>query len=121
MKVSKKILIADDDDDVQDAVATILEYYEFHVAKVKTKEDIVAAVTSFRPGLILLDCSLSGFPARILCERLRGEELIKNIPIVLFSAAIDIKSLFKECGVCAYLEKPFELYALVSIVSQHCK
>ena len=37
MKVSKKILIADDDDDVQDAVATMLEYYEFHVAKVKTK------------------------------------------------------------------------------------
>ncbi len=101
------ILLVEDDFDVRDALAQVLEDSGYRVA---TAENGVQALSRLRAGLrptaILLDLwmpDLDGAHFRV--EQLRDPELAA-IPVVVVSADRAVERKASEIGAAAFLPKP---------------
>jgi serine/threonine protein kinase len=111
-----RVVIADDDEDVRDLAAAIIEE-AFPEARVETYEDgtqAFAALEREPAGLALLDLHMPGLDGIELTARLRlGSR--PHLPIIVMTAvggASDWKVL-SELGANAFLVKPFDEDALV--------
>lgn len=62
--------------------------------------------------LFVLDKSLAGADGLDLCRFIKSNSDYKDIPVVMLSAAPDIKSLAAEAGADGTIEKPFTLKGL---------
>jgi CheY-like chemotaxis protein len=68
------------------------------------------------PDAVLLDLAMPGvYDGYAVCERLRGAEPTKNVPIIVISALTDdgAKQKALEKGATAYYTKPFSPTALL--------
>ena len=112
----KKILLVDDDLDVLDIVKRILIDNGFNVRTNSNGYNLPEIVNEYKPDIILLDVRLPGQPGTELCKELKG---MFSIPIILFSA--ELKIPFKESGADDFVQKPFEIKHLISVINSHLK
>ncbi|MCX2573165.1 response regulator [Pedobacter sandarakinus] len=112
---SKKILIADDDEGIVDAVTMILEVMGYDVESTYDGGTVIEAVKN-KPDLILLDIWMSGHDGRDICKALKNNPLYNQIPILMISASRDIKQSALDAGANDFMEKPFEMDSLLSKV-----
>ena len=115
----KKILVVDDDMDILFVIRVLLERHGFLVEQENHGERVISKVKKFEPGLILLDINLPGINGDEICEELKSNSSTKHIPIILFSAAMDLKSKYGHCEVDDFIEKPFEPKELVQTISKY--
>lgn len=113
----KKILITDDDEGVQDIFRLIFERAGYDV-------DIHGEAISILenkyncPDLFLLDRQLSGQDGLKICRFLKSQTLTKDIPVIIVSATPGIGKLAEEAGANDFIEKPFQMNDLLSIVEK---
>ncbi|MFT3933645.1 MAG: response regulator [Chitinophagaceae bacterium] len=105
----KKILVADDDIDILTLVKMTLKMQGFSVQAVSDWKEIDNNMNSFQPDLVLLDVSLGGADGRDICKKIKQQEETKNIPVILFSANVDMGESIHECNAQAFIAKPYEL------------
>lgn len=113
---NKKILIADDDEGIVDAVTMILEVMGFDVEFTYDGGTVIDAVKN-KPDLILLDIWMSGHDGRDICKQLKNDPDYKEIPILMISASKDIKQSALDAGANDFMEKPFEMDSLLNKVN----
>jgi CheY-like chemotaxis protein len=116
--MKKKILVIDDSEAILDVVKITLELEGYEVSTSLT----VACFQQMEhdpPDLILLDVLLSGEDGRTICERLKGDEKTRNIPVILLSAHAGLGKAVDECGANDFLAKPFRLTDLRNIVKKY--
>jgi two-component system OmpR family response regulator len=113
---SRRILVVDDEASITDLVATVLRYEGFQVETAATGRRALAAVTSFRPHLVVLDILLPdldgfGVQARMTADGIRT-------PILFLTArdATEDKVRGLTMGADDYVTKPFSLEELVARV-----
>lgn len=113
----KKILVADDDPAILDAVRMMLEYCDYDVC---TSADgmFVPKLRDQKPQLLLLDIWLSGTDGREVCRKLKSRKETKDIPIILISASSDAEKSWKESGANDFLPKPFEMNDLLNKIEK---
>jgi len=111
----KKILIADDDEGIVDAVTMILEVMGYEVIFTYDGGAVIDAVDN-KPDLILLDIWMSGYDGRDICRELKNNPHHKAIPILMISASRGIRQSALDAGANDFMEKPFEMDALLSRV-----
>lgn len=116
--VPKKILIADDDPAICDALKLMLEEEGYMVDTTVNGETIYQLEEMF-PDLLLLDIWMSGQDGREICKYLKKKDLTKDIPIIMISASRDIAAAAKEAGADDFIPKPFGMDELLSKVAQH--
>lgn len=110
----KKILIIDDDEDILEAVSIILLNAGFDVNTHSSGLYVEQKVMDYKPHAILLDVNLPGKT---------GTQVYKEIckkfttPIIFFSANADKREVLKDCNAYAFIDKPFDMKKLVSIIS----
>lgn len=112
---NKKILIADDDEGIVDAVTMILEVMGYDVDYTYDGGAVIEAVKN-RPDLILLDIWMSGYDGRDICKQLKSDPEFKEIPILMISASRDIRQSALDAGANDFMEKPFEMDSLLEKV-----
>jgi CheY-like chemotaxis protein len=114
----KKILVADDNPAILDALKIMLEEEGY---KVGTTEDgaIAQHMKKPLPDLLLLDVWMSGIDGRDVCKYLKSSEQTKHIPIIIISAAKDTESIGKEAGADDFISKPFQREHLLKVVAKH--
>ncbi|MCX3267006.1 MAG: response regulator [Pedobacter agri] len=112
---NKKILIADDDEGIVDAVTMILEVMGYEVAYTYDGGAVIDAVKD-RPDLILLDIWMSGHDGRDICKQLKSDPDYQEIPILMISASRDIRQSALDAGANDFMEKPFEMDSLLNKV-----
>lgn len=105
----KKIIIADDSEDILDSMKMFLELKQFNVRTTMDSENLIPELISFDPDLLILDVYLSGFDGRELCRSIKQNKETQHIKIILFSAARQALENFEEYGANDCLEKPFGL------------
>jgi DNA-binding response OmpR family regulator len=112
----KKIMIADDDPAIVDAVEMLLEFEGYEVTTtidgatvLDMKEDL--------PDLLLLDIWMSGEDGRDICKKLKQEASTKNIPVIMMSANRDIGESAMAAGADDFLAKPFEMHELLEKIA----
>lgn len=110
------ILLVDDNSDILEALKIILEDEEYNVATLLDGKQIQQAIKAKKPDLIILDMLLSGIDGRDLIKILKNQEDTKNIPIILTSAHPQIKSRWRESGADNFIEKPYDIENLISLI-----
>jgi DNA-binding response OmpR family regulator len=114
-----KILIVDDDVDILTLVKLTLTMKGFDVEAISRWEGIDNSIMSFGPDLILLDVSLSGADGREICKRLKSKRDTQDIPIVLFSANVEMEKSLKDCNAEAFIPKPYDLPYLLNTITSN--
>ncbi|TSD67475.1 response regulator [Inquilinus sp. KBS0705] len=113
----KKIMIADDDPGIIDAVAMLLEFEGYDVTTTVDGRTVLDMKDEL-PDLLLLDIWMSGDDGRDICKKLKSANLTKNIPVIMLSASRDIKQSAITAGADDFLAKPFEMDELIRKIEQ---
>jgi two-component system phosphate regulon response regulator PhoB len=112
----KKILLIEDDEDIQELVSYHLgkEGYVVHV--VGAGEAALDSARKLNPDLILLDLMLPGIDGLQVCRNLRNEPKTRHIPIVMVTAKGEETDIVTglEVGADDYLTKPFSPKVLIA-------
>lgn len=113
----KKIMIADDDPGIVDAVEIILDFEGYEVSSTVNGATVLDMTSEF-PDLLLLDIWMSGSDGRDICRELKHRADTKGIPIIMISASRDIESSAFEAGADDFLAKPFEIDDLLGKIKK---
>ncbi len=116
--MKKRVLVVDDSEAILEVVKMTLEMAGYEVATSLTGE-CFRQMENDLPDLILLDVLLSGEDGRAICERLKGDEKTRDIPVILLSAHTGLRKAIDECGANDFLAKPFRLTDLRNIVKKY--
>ena len=84
-----RILIADDNEDNRDILATQLATQDYELLQAADGEEAVAVARSQLPDLILLDIMMPKLDGLEVCRRLKGDASLPFMPIIL----VTVKSL----------------------------
>jgi DNA-binding response OmpR family regulator len=112
---NQKILVAEDEVDVLNLVASNLAAAGFSVLKASDGQSAVEQAFSALPTLIVLDLMLPGISGLEVCKLLKNDSLTKQIPIIMLTAkAEEIDRIVGlELGADDYITKPFSPRELV--------
>ena len=114
----KKILVADDDPGIVDAIQIMLETVGYHVSTT-VNGSTVRDMKDELPDLLLLDIWMSGQDGRDICRLLKQQATTKHIPIIMVSANKDTAKIAREAGADDFIAKPFEMSELLSKVEKY--
>ena len=108
----KRILVVEDEKDIQNIIKAFLENAEY---KVETADDGLDAINLIQKNnydLILLDIMLPKIDGFTVCEMIRKNS---NIPIIILTALTDEESQLKGFDKLAddYITKPFSMPVLL--------
>jgi signal transduction histidine kinase len=126
MKSSEKkfdILIVDDNKDNIEVLKIMLEEDSYFVRATRNGMTALKAVDVKSPDLILLDINMPGINGYEVCDKLKQNELNKDIPVIFISALTEINDIVKgfEHGGVDYISKPFKMGEVLSRVKTHLK
>jgi len=109
------VLLVDDERQLRQALARILEQEGFRVIAVEGADDLRRAIEAHPFDLILLDIQLPWLNGLEFCATLKGQPSLRDIPVILLSGHVskdDIRKGF-EAGCDEYLTKPVDANRLV--------
>lgn len=112
----RKILIVDDDKDIQYLVRYNFEKEGFKILASGRGEDALDKIRAEQPDLVILDLMLPGMDGLEVCRMLKGDSRTKAIPIVMLTAKGEETDIVVGLGVGAddYVSKPFSPKVLVA-------
>ena len=115
MAEKQRILIVDDDYNIDELISLYLTKECFETKIVGDGEEALRVFPEFQPNLILLDLMLPGIDGYQVCRELRSTS---QVPIIMLSAKGEIfdKVLGLELGADDYMIKPFDSKELVARV-----
>lgn len=104
-----KVLIVEDDLQIQELVRFNLEKEGFFVMSASDGEEGLNLVKKEKPELIILDLTLPMIDGYDVCKILRAQKDTASIPIIILSARNDVadKVIGLELGADDYITKPF--------------
>ena len=105
-----KLLIVDDESHFIDMLQIRLEANGYEVIAAYNGEEGLAKAKSESPDLIILDIRMPVMDGHEMLKKLRGDEQIKNIPVILCSAKAqkDTEDIGQKADADDYIKKPFE-------------
>lgn len=109
----QKILVVDDDPDILAVTELILSRSGFLITTEQDGGKVLERIETFEPNLVLLDVNLSPYDGRLICKDLKREY---TIPVILFSANINVQKDYKQYNADDFIGKPFEISELVEKV-----
>jgi CheY-like chemotaxis protein len=113
------VLVVDDDGDVREAIALVLEDAGYSVADAANGLEALDVLRTVQPDVILLDLSMplmSGQEFRV--EQL-ADPSISKIPTVVMSAADRLETKAASIQPAETLPKPIKMPRLLEIVARH--
>lgn len=117
--MAKKILIIDDELDIVAVTKRRLKSAGYEVMTVETAEEALVYLQKDTSDLILLDLLLPKMQGEEACKKIKSDDSLKRIPVILFTAsANDIPKVAREIGADDYIMKPFEPEGLLSKVKK---
>ena len=113
-----KVLVVEDDVDIQDLVVALLSRVGYHVAVEDHGDAGLVAALSHELDLVILDWMMPGLSGLEVCRALRADPRGRDVPILMLTAKAqeaDIDQAF-TAGADDYMVKPFRGRELVSRV-----
>lgn len=110
------ILVIDDNEDVLFMIKIMLEMKGYMVTPKDNPENIELFIETTLPDLILMDMLLSGADGRQVCKKIKSNELISKLPVIMISALPDAEASCIDAGANYFLGKPFEMNDLFTTI-----
>jgi two-component system phosphate regulon response regulator PhoB len=114
----EKILVVEDDEDIQELIDFNLAREGYQVLKVASGEEALSVENREKPDLVILDLMLPGLDGLEVCRRLKGNPGSGVVPIIMVTAKGEEADIVTglELGADDYLVKPFSPKVLVARV-----
>jgi DNA-binding response OmpR family regulator len=118
--VKQTVLVVDDDPLILRVGATVLDLEEFEVVTSESAEEALERLETSTPDLLVADIMLPGMDGFELCRRVRSEDRLARLPIVVLTARDggDDRRRGAEVGVDAYMTKPFSPLELIDQIDR---
>ena len=107
MERRPKILLVDDEAAILHSTKAILEGFGYHVVPLQDASRVLDAMRRERPDLLLQDVRMPGLDVAELSRRIRAEPDLAHVPLLLFSAGMELDELQESTGAMGVIEKPF--------------
>jgi diguanylate cyclase (GGDEF)-like protein len=109
-----KVLIIDDDPASVALARQWLKKDGHVIVTAADGEEGLSRAAGEEPDLILLDVHMPGMNGFQVCERLKADSRLRNIPVIFLSAADETREKVKglDLGAVDYVTKPFDRFEL---------
>jgi signal transduction histidine kinase/CheY-like chemotaxis protein len=107
------LLVVEDNADVRAHLRHHLSS-DYTIREAEEGEEALEAARADLPALILSDVMMPGMDGVELCRRLKADDELSDVPVVLLTAKTETEAEVEglEAGADAYVEKPFSMQAL---------
>jgi CheY-like chemotaxis protein len=114
------VLVIDDDPEVVAGLAKVLSSAGYLSHCCRDAEGAIECIQETTPDLIISDINLGGHSGLQLCQRLKRDEGLSEVPFMFLSEAQvpDIIRRSHEAGGTYYLRKPFDAQVLLELVDK---
>ena len=114
----KKILIMDDDLEIQELLAKMLSGHKYETEVASDGFEAGVKTMEFRPGLIILDLFMPGINGFELCRQIKEKSNTSHIKILALTGYDTKKNRDRimQAGADGYLAKPVKMSTLLSQV-----
>lgn len=121
--MQKTILIVEDNDDIRENTAEILDLAGYKTVTAENGKRGVEAAVSEKPSLIICDIMMPGLDGYGVLHLLRRNPVTQNIPLIFLTAKTERGDFRKgmEMGADDYITKPFEDIELLNAVEARLK
>jgi len=109
MSAKKHILIIDDDLTARTALQMLLEHENYYLYFAESGRQGLKKTLDICPDLVLLDVMMPDLDGFDVCQRLRSNPLVADIPVLMISSLSDAASRLRafEAGAADMLLKPY--------------
>jgi len=116
----KKILVIEDDRDMNDLVCAVLSEAGYTTFSADSGETGIAIAEKDRPDLILLDVMLPKMDGIEVCRSLSSVESTKGIPVIMVTIKRELSTKLASyiAGARRYITKPFGIEELLEEVKR---
>ena len=113
--MAARVLVVDDERDVCRLLTFSLEQAGFEVASASTGAEALLSIGRKPPAVIVLDVGLPDLSGVDLCRRLRADQDISDVGIVMLTAlgSREDRIVGLEAGADDYVVKPFDVQEVV--------
>jgi len=110
----KKILVADDDNNVLFLISELLTRQKYQVFQAVNGDQAIRDAISLHPDLIVLDIMMPGIDGIEVCRRIKASPDIRDIKVIMLTVKNSGKDMEAGMSVGAdhYMTKPFRLNEL---------
>lgn len=115
-----KILIVDDEPDCISIIQCRLEWCHYKVITATNGKEGLEKASQEKPDLILLDTNMPEMNGHEMLARLRKDNTLKNVPVIMVTALCDAKDVNKASsfGISDYVTKPVDFAKLTEKISK---
>ena len=114
----RSVLIVEDDDDLRQAVAELIEDQGYACRHARSGIEAMAALELERPDLLIADLIMPLMSGIDLLARLREHPSYRDIPVIAMTAASD-RMIGVKLNV-PVLNKPIDLPVLSQMLARYC-
>jgi CheY-like chemotaxis protein len=114
----RPIIVVDDDEAVTDILACFLVDEGYSVVVAHNGLEAIERLVTCRPRMILLDMQMPRMDGRAFVAAYR-QCPAPHAPIIVMSAAYDLRLWAARIGAKDYLCKPFDLYHVLDLVHRY--
>lgn len=116
----KKLLIVDDEPSFVEVLKARLEFAGHAVQSAGSGEDALTMVAYEQFDFILLDVMMPNVDGYQFLQQLRANPRTRDIPVIVTTAVPKFRGekRMESMGVLAYLEKPFDVALLLSLIEK---
>lgn len=112
--MSSTVLIVDDEYSGRETLQSVLEGEGYDLIMAENGMQAIEKAKTYQPDVILLDVMMPGMTGFEVCERIRSDPQVAEIPIIILTALDDRDSLLTglKSGADDFISKPFDRFEL---------
>jgi len=120
--VNSTILIVDDEIHLVKILRFTLEHEGYNVISAFDGMEAIEKIESERPDLVILDLMLPGIDGYKVCNRIKKNEELKDIPIIILSARdFENENIEEKILADMLMQKPFNTEKLLKAIDNLIK
>lgn len=113
-----RVMVVDDEAALLDSTVALLTELGFEAYSASDARGLVGTLRRVRPDVLMQDVRMPGLDIAALVREIRADAVVADIPILLFSAGMDLEELRAKLGVDGVLEKPFHPAELRAVLER---
>jgi signal transduction histidine kinase len=104
------ILIVEDSPTQAAQLEYILEQHGYQVSVSKNGKEALTSISGHKPTIVISDISMPEMDGYQLCQRIKTDENLKDIPVILLTSLSDSKDIMRglDCGADNFITKPYD-------------
>jgi len=112
----RHVLVVDDDQDIRELLLSVLSDDGYEAESAKNGREALEVLERWKADVVVLDLMMPVMDGWTFADRMH--EKWGDIPIVVISAATDLKRHGGRVGAAGIIAKPFEIDSLLPLIAR---